>query len=72
MNLKKELKNQYKNLLSQMDYFIEDKEYSKDEINGCLMHVTDYIMSKSSKNNNISDEFNKCNDLINILRRNID
>ena len=72
MNLKKELKNQYQNLLAQMDYSVEDRDYSKNEINNCLMHVTDYIMSKSSKNNNISNEFKKCDDLINILRKNID
>lgn len=67
MNFKIDLTTKQQNLLQQLDFQVENKDYSKDEISHCIDIVTSHIMSKSSKNGDLSKEQNKYNELINIL-----
>lgn len=67
MNLKKELSSKNQTLLSNIGQEIEDREYSVDEIRYIRNEVFTHIMSGSSKNDSISKEINKYNDLANIL-----
>ncbi len=67
MNLKKELSDKNQNLLINIGQSIEDREYSIDEIRNIRNEVFTHIMSGSSKNDSISKEINKYNDLANFL-----
>jgi len=67
MNLKKELSTKNQNLLINIGQSVEDREYSVDEIRYIRNEVFTHIMSGSSKNDNISKEINKYNDLANFL-----
>ena len=67
MNLKKELSSNNQVLLSNIGQKIEDREYSVDEIRYIRNEVFTHIMSGSSKNDSISKEINKYNDLANFL-----
>lgn len=70
MNLKTELSTKNQNLLSDIGINIEDREYSQDEIKHFQNEVFTHIMSKSSKNNGISNEMNKYNEVANFLMNN--
>ncbi|MBO6244176.1 MAG: hypothetical protein J6O41_06410 [Clostridia bacterium] len=67
MNLKKELSTKNQNLLINIGQSVEDREYSIDEIRHIRNEVFTHIMSGSSKNDSISKEINKYNDLANFL-----
>lgn len=67
MNLKRELSTKNQTLLSNIGQEIEDREYSVDEIRYIRNEVFTHIMSGSSKNDSISKEINKYNDLANFL-----
>lgn len=67
MNLKNELSTRNQNLLNDIGINIEDREYSQDEIKHFQNEVFTHIMSKSSKNNGISNEMNKYNEVANFL-----
>lgn len=70
MNLKRELSIKNQTLLSSIGQEIEDREYSVDEIRHIRNEVFTHIMSGSSKNNSISIEISKYNDLANFLLNN--
>ena len=70
MNLKTELSTKNQNLLSDIGIVIEDREYTQDEIKHFQNEVFTHIMSKSSKNNGISNEMNKYNEVANFLMNN--
>lgn len=70
MNLKTDLTTKNQKLLQEIGYKIENKEYSPEEIKQCELYVTNHIMSLSSKNGDISKEFIKCNELMDILVKN--
>ena len=70
MNLKTELSTKNQNLLNDIGINIEDREYSQDEIKHFQNEVFTHIMSKSSKNNGISNEMNKYNEVANFLMNN--
>lgn len=70
MNLKTELSTKNQNLLSDIGINIEDREYSQEEIKHFQNEVFTHIMSKSSKNNGISNEMNKYNEVANFLMNN--
>ena len=70
MNFKTDLKIKDQELLQEIGYKIENREYSPEEIKNCESYIANHIMSQSSKNNNIAKETKKFNDLINILVKN--
>lgn len=70
MNLKTDLTAKEQNLLTQINYNILNKEYSKDEINHCVNFISSHIMSLSSKNGDLTRELNKYDELIKLLIRN--
>ena len=70
MNFKTDLSIENQKLLQDIDYQIKNKEYSSEEIKQCEFYIADYIMSFSSKNDDISKEIKKYNELIDILVRN--
>lgn len=70
MNFKMDLSIKNQKLLQEMDYQIENREYSPEEVKPCELYVTNHIMSLSSKNGDISKEIIKCNELIDILIKN--
>lgn len=70
MNFKTDLSTRNQKLLKDIEYQIEDKEYSPEEIKQCECYVANHIMSLSSKNGDISKETVKFNELMNILVRN--
>ena len=67
MNLKNELSLKNQNLLKELGINIENRDYSQEEIKYFENEVFTHIMSKSSKNNEISNELSKYNELANIL-----
>ena len=70
MNLEIDLEKKNKELLQEIGYKIENREYSPEEIKNCESYIANHIMSQSSKNNGIAKETIKFNDLINILVKN--
>lgn len=70
MNLKADLSIKNQELLKEIEYKIEDKEYSPEEIKQCECYVASYIMSLSSKNGDIARETIRFNDLMNVLVKN--
>jgi len=72
MNLKTDLAEKNQELLQEIGYKIENREYSPEEIKNCESYIANHIMSQSSKNNGIAKETIKFNDLINILVKNED
>ena len=67
MNFKIDLSTNQQKLLQQIGIDIEDKEYSSQEIKYCLNEICNHVMSKSSKNGDISREMIKFSQLSNIL-----
>lgn len=72
MNFRKDLTTKNQELLQEIGYKIENKEYSPEEIKNCEIYIANHIISQSSKNNDISNETIKFNDLINVLIKNED
>ena len=70
MNFKMDLTKQQQNLLQELDIKIEDKNYTQEEIKQCENIITTHIMSKSSKNGDLSNAVNEYSDLINLLMKN--
>lgn len=70
MNFKTDLTLKQQNLLTQINYPILDKDYSKDEVKQCVNFVSNHIMSLSSKNGDLSRELVKYDDLIKFLIKN--
>lgn len=70
MNFKMDLSTKNQELLKEIEYTIEDKEYSSEDIKQCESYIANHIMSLSSKNGDIAKETAKFNDLINVLVKN--
>lgn len=70
MNFKIDLTKQQQNLLTQINFPVEDKEYSSDEIRTCISQISDYYMSLSSKNGDLSKEMLKYDSLMKVLLKN--
>lgn len=70
MNFKIDLTQRQQNLLTQINYPVLNKEYSKDEIKNCINYVADHCMSLSSKNDDLKNEMQKYDELMRILVKN--
>lgn len=70
MNFKIDLAPKHQNLLTEINYPILDKEYSKDDIKNCVSYIAEHCMSLSSKNNILKNELQKFDELIRILVKN--
>ena len=71
MNFKKDFSEEQQNLLQKIEQIsVEDKNYSQDEIKETINNVSSYIMSKSSKNGDLSKELNAYTGILNKLIEN--
>lgn len=70
MNFKIDLAPKHQNLLTEINYPVLDKEYSKDDIKNCVSYIAEHCMSLSSKNNILKNELQKFDDLMRILVKN--
>ena len=70
MNFKIDLTQRQQNLLTQINYPVLNKEYSKDEIKNCINYEADQCMSLSSKNDDLKNEMQKYDELMRILVKN--
>ena len=71
MNYKKDLSEQNQKLLSNIDINIEDREYSTEEIGRNINDISNYIISKSSKNGDLDKTRIEYMQLANILQSSI-
>lgn len=71
MNYKKDLSEQNQKLLSNIDINIEDREYSTEEIGRNINDISNYIISKSSKNVDLDKTRIEYMPLANILQSSI-
>lgn len=62
-----ELSPTNQNLLGELGINVEDREYSQEEIKHFENDIFTHIMSKSSKNGDISREMNKYDELAKFL-----
>jgi hypothetical protein len=67
MKLIDKFTNKELKLLSNVGITIEDKDYSKEEINDYEREITDYIMWHSSKNGDIKRLTNEYNSVLNTI-----
>ena len=71
MNYKKDLSEQNQKLLSNIDIDIEDREYYTEEIGRNINDISNYIISKSSKNGDLDKTRIEYMPLANILQSSI-
>lgn len=71
MNYKKDLSEQNQKLLSNIDINIEDREYSTEEIGRNINDISNYIISRSSKNGDLDKTRIEYMPLANILQSSI-
>lgn len=69
MNLKIDLTTKEQDLLQQLNITIENKDYSNEEIKQCENMITTHIMSKSSKNGDLSKEISKYSEIVDKLMK---
>lgn len=67
MNLKLDLSKNNQELLEQAGIEISNKNYSPEEIKKCENNIAGYIMSKSLKNMDVSNESMRYSSLMEIL-----
>lgn len=70
MNFKRDLPPKHQNLLTEINYPVLDKEYSKEDIKNCVNYIADHCMSLSSKNNILGNEMQKFDELMRFLIKN--
>ena len=70
INLKLDLSKNNQELLEQAGIEISNKNYSPEEIKKCENNIASYIMSKSLKNMDVSNESIRYSDLMEILIKN--
>ena len=70
MNLKLDLSKSNQELLEQAGIEISNKNYSPEEIKKCENNIASYIMSKSLKNMDVSNESIQYSDLMEFLIKN--
>ena len=71
MNYKKDLSEQNQKLLSIIDIDVEDREYSTEEIGRNINDISNYIISRSSKNGDLDKTRIEYMPLANILQSSI-
>lgn len=71
MNYKKDLSEQNQKLLSNIDIDVEDREYSTEEIGRNINDISNYIISRSSKNGDLDKTRIEYMSLANILQSSI-
>ena len=71
MNLLNTFTIEQNQLLNEAGIYIQDKDYSKDEIKIIFNSVIENVMNKSLKNRDMPNSLRKYNDIINILDNNI-
>ena len=71
MNLLNKFTINQTKLLESDGIYIQDKDYSKDEIKIIFNRVMENVMNKSLKNRDMANSLRKYNDIINILDNNI-
>lgn len=54
MNLMKDISSKDKKLLANAGIYIEDRDYTKDELRRYVSNIEDFIMSHSTKNGDIT------------------
>ena len=67
MNLRNSLNENDIKLLENAGINVEDREYSKQELERCAFNIQDYIMSHSSKNGDMNRISNQYNEILNTL-----
>ena len=70
MNCKLDLNVKNQQLLQEIGINVENREYSKSEIETFTNKIGDYIFSKSTKNGDITKTADRYSDLVNILIQN--
>ena len=71
MNLLNKFTINQTKLLESDGIYIQDKDYSKDEIKIMFNSVMENVMNKSLKNRDMANSLRRYNDIINILDNNI-
>ena len=71
MNLLNTFTIEQNQLLNEAGIYIQDKDYSKDEIKIIFNSIVEKVMNKSLKNRDMTNSLQKYNDIINILDNNI-
>lgn len=71
MNYKKDLSEKNQKLLAIADIKVENKEYTKEEIQKNISDIGNHIMSMSSKNGDILNAQLEFMPLINVLQESI-
>ena len=71
MNLLNTFTIEQNQLLNEAGIYIQDKNYSKDEIKIIFNSIIENVMNKSLKNRDMTSSLQKYNDIINILDNNI-
>ena len=71
MNLLNTFTIEQNQLLNEAGIYIQDKDYSKDEIKTIFNSIVENVMNKSLKNRDMTNSLQKYNDIINILENNI-
>ena len=71
MNLLNKFTINQTKLLESDGIYIQDKDYSKDEIKIIFNSIVENVMNKSLKNRDMTNSLQKYNDIINILDNNI-
>ena len=71
MNLLNTFTIEQNQLLNEAGIYIQDRNYSKDEIKIIFNSIIENVMNKSLKNRDMTNSLQKYNDIINILDNNI-
>lgn len=71
MNLLNKFTINQTKLLESDGIYIQDKDYSKDELKIIFNRVMENVMNKSLKNRDMANSLRRYNDIINILDSNI-
>lgn len=69
MNFKCDLNEKNQELLQELGIKVEDRNYTSEEIQKCENNIANHIFSQSIKNKDVSKEYVKYSNLINILSR---
>ena len=68
MNLVERFTDKEINLINQAGVIIENKDYTKEELEKCQFNIEDYIMSHSSKNGDIDKLNNQYRNILEKIR----
>ena len=68
MNLIEKFTDKEINLINQAGVIIENRDYTKEELEKCQFNIEDYIMSHSSKNGDIDKLNNQYRNILEKIR----